>query len=114
MGQTREASPAEWYTNRKGWIYGPPFAKHGTVVPMNSRKAEVRYTEGTALFDGSPSDTPHRMVQIPKTDDRWVPADQSGRKFVKDRVKALKSDARKVLVPLAEWNEAGASRRSMR
>jgi hypothetical protein len=37
-----------------------------------------------------------------------VPADQSGRKFVKDRVKALKSDARKVLVPLAEWSEAGA------
>ncbi len=108
MGQTREASPSEWYTNRKGWIYGPPFAKYGTVVPMNFRKAEVRYAEGTALFDGSPSDTPHRMVQIPKADDRWVPADQSGRKFVKDRVKALKSDAKKVFVPLAAWSEAGS------
>ena len=48
------------------------------------------------------------MVQIPKADDRWVPADQSGRKFVKDRVKALKSDAKKVFVPLAAWSEAGS------
>lgn len=107
MGQTISAEFAELYTNRKGWIYGPPFAKRGTVVPMNFRKAEVRYAEGTALFDGAPSDEPHRVLQIPKADDQWVPAGQGESKFVKDRVQALKNEAKKVFVPLAEWSEAG-------
>jgi hypothetical protein len=78
------------YTNRKGWVYGPPIAKHGPVVAVDGPRARVNYPEVTVLFDGSPSDAPHRVTQIAKARDQWERADPNERKAIQECLEAFK------------------------
>ncbi|MEY4880195.1 MAG: hypothetical protein RJB62_1664 [Pseudomonadota bacterium] len=96
------------YTARKGMAGGtwlPYAASWRDVVPLDGRKARAVYADGIALFDGAPSDAPHRWSEIPTSRDAWVALDNSETLAISRRVQAIKDEQKKIYIPLAAWTE---------
>jgi len=107
IGIDGSASP-RLSTERQGMASGtwlPCAAFPQDVVPLSARRARVVYADGLALFDGQPSDTPHRRVSISKARDHWIAFDGEERKRIGLRIEALKAEHKAIRIALAAWRE---------
>ena len=99
------------YTERLGLRTGtwlPAAASYQRVEPLESRRARVAFSEGTAIFDAKPGTSPYEPQAIPATRDGWVPRNDdsaAGTEESRKEIAALIAQRRGIRIPLREWSE---------
>ena len=83
------------------------------LTPLPDRKAYGRYPDGRATLDGAAQPETIEPRAIPKTEDKWVDAaalaEQTAREAAHVAARAMSQDRRRIVVPLAGWDEASVA-----